>query len=265
MAKTKTRKTTTAGRGAKSRKRAETTQEAFRLDNKIPLIQDKTELITPEKAQEMLNRNPKNRPISWRKVKEYQKKMESGEWMLHSQGIIIDEKGNLLTGQKRLLAVVLSGIPQYFRVSRGCPSDTAHLIDRGTPQTSRDLAARKTGRRHAVVENSIARAYCVLHGVVKPDADEISEVLAANDAFLEKVMKNTRGVKKTKAMWMILAVIMDKGADSLLPHIEFLGRILEDTLSPIEIREVWNRGAAFTLGMEKAKEVVESKLIGGKK
>ena len=97
-------------KGNKAMKRAMETKDAIRLSGKIPLIVDSTEEISPEIAQEILKKNKANRPINWHKVEEYADLMARGQWKLHSQGIIIDDKGNLLTGQKRLWAIVYSGV-----------------------------------------------------------------------------------------------------------------------------------------------------------
>ena len=72
--------------------RALETNDAHRLNGDIPLIQDKTELITPQVADKYLLKNKTNRPISWAKVEQYRKLMEDDKWEFHSQGIILDEK-----------------------------------------------------------------------------------------------------------------------------------------------------------------------------
>ena len=132
----------------KALRRALESKDAMRINGEIPLIVDTTELITPAIAQEMLKHNKTNRPINWRKVEEYADLMAHDQWKLHSQGIIFDPDGNILTGQKRLWAVVYSGKDVLMRVSRGCPADTVRILDRGTPQTARDMASRETKRKH---------------------------------------------------------------------------------------------------------------------
>ena len=169
-----TKKTKADPKKLKGMKRAAQSADAHRLSGDIPLIVDTTELITPEVAEKMLQKNKANRPISWPKVEQYKKMMLEDKWHFHSQGIILDETGNILTGQKRLWAVAMSGIAQYFRVSRGTPAQLAHLIDRGTPQSARDLASRKTERKHSPTENSICRAWYAIEGNLKPTADDIA-------------------------------------------------------------------------------------------
>ena len=247
----------TKGKGTKALKKAAETKDYIRLGGDVPLIQDTTELISPEIAEKLLRKNKNNRPINWRKVEEYRKLMENNEWKLHAQGIIIDNKGNLLTGQKRLWSIVYSGIPQYMRISRGSPPDTADLIDRGTPQSSRDLASRTTERKHSPTEVSMIRACFALKGKGKPTLDEIAQLMVKHDKWLEEAMRLTRGVKKTKPMLMILGASCYLNRRDLFGKVEFLGDKLINILLPIEINDCWNRGAAFTLAMEKARVVCE--------
>lgn len=77
-------------------------------------------VITPKTAQEMLQYNNCNRPISKKTVIKYAGMMRQGEWYLSHQSIAFseDEKGNLLLvdGQHRLAAVVQSGVDVNFSV-----------------------------------------------------------------------------------------------------------------------------------------------------
>lgn len=237
--------------------RALETKDAHRLSADIPLIQDTTEHITPEVAQKMLEKNKANRPVNWRKVQEYRKVMEAGEWKLHAQGIILDDKGNILTGQKRLYAIIYAGIPQYMRVSKGTPADRADLIDRGTAQTNRDLASRKTDRKHSPSEASIARAMYAIDGKIKVSPDDIALMLVENSNLFLDAMEQTRGTRKTKSIMMIIAAICKLSIKKhnykeLFALVSDLSSSLEAEIFPLTIQSCWNKGAAFTLAMEKA-------------
>lgn len=233
-----------------------------RTDSSLPLFEDETLLVTPEVAQELLKKNKKNRPVNWNKVEEYAEIMRRGEWKLHAQGIILDELGNIVTGQKRLWAVVYADTPVYFRVTRGNPSDTAPVIDRGQAQSARDLATRVTGRRHSPVEASIVRAALVASGNRSPTKDQISSKTVASDSSLAMMLDRTRGTKKTRSMLMALgAIIHVAGGDfekaSALTYLS--GEIaskLEEKLSPRTARACWGRGLAFELAMKLAVDAV---------
>lgn len=225
----------------------------------VTLIVDTTELITPDAARALLTRNHHNRPINWRKVEQYADAMRAGEWRLHGQGIMLDKNENILTGQKRLWAVVYSGVSVYFRVSRGNSPDVATLIDRGDPQTARDLAGRITERRHAPTEISIARAWSALMGNAKPNAEQLALIVAANSDILGLISTGLRRVPKRKALIMVAGALLSLETNIAEPQIgrlQSLADAFELALLPHRPEDCWNRGAAFTMGMEKAADIV---------
>ena len=194
-------------------------------------------------------------------MEQYKKMMLTGEWKFHSQGIILDDKNNILTGQKRLWAVILSGIPQYFRVSRGTPSNTSHLIDRGTPQSARDLASRLSERKHSPTEGSIARAMFAVDKKIRPSVDEMAFKIVECSELLEIATKQLRGTKKTKGILMITGAICwlahhkDSSYIDLFALTTELERELNNELSPMVADECWNKGIAFTMAMNKSIEI----------
>lgn len=244
-------------------RRALETSDAHRVGGPglpIPLITDTTEAITPEVAYEMLLKNTKNRPINWRKVDEYAELMRDGKWQLTAQGIILDGHGNILTGQKRLWAVIHANVTVYMRVSRGTPPSAANVIDRGDPQSARDLAARSTGRRHSPVEASLARAILAHRGVLRPGPDAIAAVISETAEAAARVVSLTRSVKKTRPVLMILAAILvDPPADmtAVCAATEEMARSLESVLLPQTPDRCWGHGAAFTLAMSHAKKITD--------
>jgi len=246
----------------KALRRALETKDAVRITGDVPLITDTTELITPQIANEMLKNNTRNRPINWKKVEEYADIMARGEWKLHSQGIVFDENGVLLTGQKRLWAVIYSETSVYMRVSRGCPADTVRILDRGEPQSARDLAARETGRKHSPTETSIARGISVLRGVNKPSRDFLADILVEKTEILKIMLDETKGTKKTKPIMMILAAICNEHNDrdkikNLSRNVEGIAQKLEQSLIPSTADKCWGKGVAFVLAMESAKQCVQ--------
>jgi len=243
-------------------RRALITSDAIRINSEVPMITDTTELISPDDAKEMLKRNAANRPVNWNKVDEFAQIMRRGEWQLHPQGIILDPNGNILTGQTRLWAIVHSGVSIYMRVSRGSPAETAFVIDRGRPQSSRDLSTRRTERKHSPIEASIARCICVLRGQQKPSVDEIAEVIVEKNTILSNVLKQCAGAKKDKAMLMILGAIAEtctdvEGASSLAKKSRIFADQLERALLPYSVQSCWGRGVSFGMAMQKAQETIQ--------
>jgi len=245
----------------KALRRALETHDALRVNASVPLIVTTTELMTPDLAKTMLAKNRKNRPVNWRKVDEFAEQMRCGEWRLHDQGIMLDTEDNILTGQKRLWAVIRSGVNIYMRVSRGNPPDTATVIDRGVPQSSRDLAARETGRKHSPTEVSVVRAMLVLSGCVKPSTDELAAALADQTGVLAIVLAQMQGMKKTREVLMVLAALIARFGDQASAHLTALPILvdqLQTRLAPRTAAECWGRGAAFSLAMEQARQLVQA-------
>jgi hypothetical protein len=235
--------------------------DPIRVNVVIPLITDSTELISPEMAQELLQKNKHNRPVNWNKVEEFSDIMRQGGWKLHGQGIILDGEGNILTGQTRLWAVVYSGVNVYLRISRGNPPDTASVIDRGRPQSSRDLATRKTERRHSPIEASLGRAICFLRSNSKPSTDEVAKVIVEKASILATALKETHRIKKSKAVMMVLAVVCEiaeseEQAKRLTKSVDFLSVKLDKELAPHTAEECWGKGTAFSMALEQARKLV---------
>ena len=248
--------------GNKAMKRAMETKDFIRVNGGVPLIVDTTELITAAIAHEMLKHNKYNRPVNWRAVEEFADIMSRGEWTLHPQGIVFDSEGNLLTGQKRLWAIIYSDTAILMRVSRGCPAKAAWDMDRGVPQTSQDLATRETERKHSPYEVNFARGMLVLQGFSRPSKDQIARLIISKaDVFAAMIME-TKGTKKTRSVLMILSAIGFLCADATAAkekakQAERYAAALDFALSPGSAEQCWGRGAAFSVAMGQAKKCVE--------
>ena len=248
-------------KGRALRRALETTDAVTRVGGPtdVPLIQDKLELVNPEYANEMLLKNTRNRPINWREVEALAEKMRAGAWVAHGQGIMLATNGDVLTGQHRLWAVIYANCSVHMMISRGNPPEAARVIDRGRVQSARDLATRETGRKHTPTEASIARAVLALRGVTDPTTDEIATVLETASEQLAEMLIKTRHIKKTRAVVMVLAALVDapthiKG-DSL-GRVEGLAMAVADALAPYPPEKLWNKGAAFGLAMKRTRDVI---------
>lgn len=98
-----------------------------------------TETITPPLAEEYLRHNYEhNRAIGHRDVNSYAGMMVRGEWILTHQGIAFDKEGNLIDGQHRLLAIVLSDSTIRMRVTRNADPAIVHVVDGGRKRSLKD-------------------------------------------------------------------------------------------------------------------------------
>lgn len=104
------------------------------------------ETISPKRAREYLDKHwvkEHQRTPSPSTVEDYARTMRAGQWMLTHQGIAIDDKGELIDGVQRLLAIERAGVPVRLLVTRGVVSNGASskgglyaidAIDRGRPR-----------------------------------------------------------------------------------------------------------------------------------
>lgn len=110
------------------------------------------EFIDPLRAQAILAKNTRNRPLRKSVVRTYAQEMASGRWHPHLP-ICIDSDGDLLDGQHRLSAVVECGIGQWFTVIKSLARDAFSAIDGGVKRTNADAL---TIGRNATNANALA-------------------------------------------------------------------------------------------------------------
>ena len=100
----------------------------------------KTEVkeITPYVAKELLKCNVNNRRVSVQVLDLYVKMMSQGLWKEAGDTIKISKSGRILDGQKRLMAVVKSGITIKIAIAYDLEDDVFDVIDIGQKRTSAD-------------------------------------------------------------------------------------------------------------------------------
>jgi hypothetical protein len=102
------------------------------------MITTKTEIITPETAARILDSNTSNRSLRENWAYELSSRMKSGQWISNGETIKIMENGDLVDGQHRLRAIILSGKPQQMIVVRGVPNNSFGTIDIGLRRSTGD-------------------------------------------------------------------------------------------------------------------------------
>lgn len=98
-------------------------------------------VITPAKAESLLQRNTGNRTVRPRRVDQYAKQIINGQWRLTGEAIKVATDGSLLDGQHRLLAVIKAGIPTEFLVVEGLSPEVYTVLDSGLGRTVGDALA----------------------------------------------------------------------------------------------------------------------------
>lgn len=97
----------------------------------------KVESITPEMAKAILkDRNPRNRAVRRRVVKQYAADMKNGKWQITGDPIRFDREGNLIDGQHRLNAVIEADTAIQTVVIHNLERSTQDVIDTGAKRSA---------------------------------------------------------------------------------------------------------------------------------
>ena len=99
------------------------------------------ELITPERAKELLLSSQGNRKIKSHAVESYARDIRQGNWAVINNGIAIDKNGNLMDGHHRCHAIISTGIPVSMLVVYGVDRNDMAKIDRGRARLVGDILA----------------------------------------------------------------------------------------------------------------------------
>jgi hypothetical protein len=99
------------------------------------------EIITPEKATDLYQRNFKNRPLRQHVVDKYARDMAADNWHFTGDALQFDKDGNLLNGQHRLAACMKSGVPFKTVVVYNVPTESRLHMDSGATRTLGDSFA----------------------------------------------------------------------------------------------------------------------------
>lgn len=92
--------------------------------------------ITPDMAQAMLSNNPRNRRINEKRVSMLVHDIQNGQWTDSPTPISFNEKGELLDGQHRLMAILKSNRTMQMYVAYDVPDNT--VFDKNIERKSGD-------------------------------------------------------------------------------------------------------------------------------
>lgn len=95
--------------------------------------------VTPEMADEWLDRNKRNRRFRTAVANKYMRDMQHGLWVFNGEPIQFDWNGDILNGQHRLTAVSKSRTTQRFLVITGLPPEAQDTMDSGAKRTAGDV------------------------------------------------------------------------------------------------------------------------------
>lgn len=101
-------------------------------------VEIKRTIITPKKAQELLNRNTRNRSMRKSRLRGCVEAMEGGSWVFCGDTVTIDWNGDLLDGQHRLFACLVSGISFDTIMVTGLDPVVSQYTDTGAERSKPD-------------------------------------------------------------------------------------------------------------------------------
>lgn len=160
-------------------------------ENTMTTIKSEVMTITPSQAERWLDKNPKNRALSKKRVMRLVKSIKSGQWQVNGEAITIANDGTLLNGQHRLQAVVVSKTPIKSYVIQGLPRSVMTTIDLGAPRTLGNHL-QMAGHKGTVFALASAVGICLdfqtgtyINNKEKTSPDEMLNFISANRHILK--------------------------------------------------------------------------------
>lgn len=159
------------------------------------------EIITPDRAKKLLERNyENNRTISKTHKATIKEDIINGAWnpirSYWSDPIIISDSGKLLNGQHRCAAIIESGKSVKIWVKYGAPEDLYKVLDDGKKRSVGDVISGKNRNVLAAissfavcVENGISPIGSTLQGLVKASGKD-KGTNPSKEASLNKYYEN---------------------------------------------------------------------------
>lgn len=114
------------------------------------------EKITPERAQEMLGANRRNRSLRLRHIQTLAADMAAGNWRMNGETIKFAKDGTLLDGQHRLAAVIESGATIEMMVVTNLELSDQETMDAGRKRTLSDVLALRGEDNSSTLASAIA-------------------------------------------------------------------------------------------------------------
>jgi hypothetical protein len=162
--------------------------------------------LTPELAKKWLGQNTRNRRIRRSKVDLYARDMANGRWQFNGDPFRFDERGVLLDGQHRCMAVVNSGATIKALVVHGLDTAAQDTMDIGSARLMADQLQLRGETQSALLGSVLRRV--VLHkagvrvpggGLGNPTHAELADFLSRNPGVRRAVDVAGMGRNRVRA------------------------------------------------------------------
>jgi hypothetical protein len=162
-----------------------------------PLSQLKTRTVqvTPELAKKWLKTNEDNRQLSEAWVRKLARDMSNDDFPNVGESIKFDTNGQLIDGQHRLRAVVLSGKTIEFQVTEGIPREHRYRMDRNRPRKVSDELKMRYHIPSSQMAVAAARIILMWQIEViksetfKPTDSEITDFIVKNQELINQAVR----------------------------------------------------------------------------
>lgn len=220
------------------------------------------ELVTPQRASQLLGGNVRNRKLRQSLVEHYAQEMRQGRWLQTHQGIAVNCDGTLLDGQHRLAAIVKCGIPQMMVVATGVNSESQIAMDDHAKRTAADAISLARGTEISkdivAIGRTMARFSCGDNrSVSKQELTEILDTISPAIEFIKPfVASKERGVSAAP-VWasVVLAWFYVNDLDRLFQFCSVLRSMqqpdYETDKAAIVLREWLLKSGSSTSGLQR--------------
>jgi hypothetical protein len=156
------------------------------------------ELITPQRATELLSLNTQNRKICHSTVNRIAQSMVNGSFVTTNVGVGIDTNNVLTDGQQRLSAIVKSNVPVEMIVARNLDPKARLVVDTGRKRShANSLQMMNLGLKEAKGKKrdyskllASVSAYIILHQTNRFNNIQAFGNIITNDEIVDFVQKN---------------------------------------------------------------------------
>lgn len=157
-----------------------------------------TVLVTPEMCEEYLGQNGPaggngNRSIRRRHVEALARDMRNGVWMMNGRPLKFGRSGNLIDGQHRCSACIVSKVPFYSFVVRGLDDAVFGTYDTGERRGFSHQLKREGVKSYIMVAATIAVLRRVMENTSgQPTVSEGYAYMHAHPGLLESIRRTNR-------------------------------------------------------------------------
>lgn len=189
------------------------------------------ERITPKIAAQLLRTNVRNRRVKQGHVGRIAREITRGRFHLNGSSIVIDEHGNIIDGQHRLLAIIEAGVAVYVVIVRGVAATVSDTIDSGIRRTAGDALTMRGGKNVTVTAAAIklAAAYPTILGAGAPALTngEVLEIARQFEDVVEHAVARAHALRlppRWTSRTLIAAAMLVAGDDADVVD-TFVGRV----------------------------------------